>query len=81
MALIMKSGAPFHIRQARFDTLEAVSNTAAYHKGATNPGATDDSTEGFRTASIWINTSDNSVFICIGHLPGAAVWVKIGPIV
>ena len=60
---------------------EIFSNKVSYRSDNTDPGVTDDEDSNFRVTSIWINTGDGGVFICTDPLPGAAVWVKIGPTV
>lgn len=40
----------------------------------TDPTVNDDETQGFSEGSVWINTVDNSFFICTDPAEGAAVW-------
>lgn len=43
-----------------------------------DPGVTDDAdTKGARRGDLWINTSDNSVWICADPAVGAAVWREV----
>jgi len=42
-----------------------------------NPAVTNDWTEGYRAGDVWINTTDNGVFVCrLADPTGAAVWVS-----
>lgn len=40
-----------------------------------DPGVTDDSDDGYNTGSIWVNTTSDTVFICVDDSVGAAIWV------
>lgn len=44
----------------------------------TNPTAGDDTADGYRTGSLWVNTSANIVWICTDASLGAAVWGQLG---
>jgi len=44
----------------------------------TNPGASNDSTQGYQTGSTWINTVGKAVFICLSATAGAASWTETG---
>ena len=47
--------------------------------GATaDPGAGDDSADGYVRGSVWINTSGNRVFFCTNPAAGAATWQGSG---
>jgi len=50
--------------------------TATY-AAATDPGPTNDSTQGFAAGSHGINTGTGRAFVCRSAAPGAAVWVPI----
>jgi len=45
----------------------------------TNPGVSDDITQGRQVGSVWINrsASPHSVYVCTDNSTGAAVWVEI----
>ena len=52
----------------------------AFFIDTANPGATDDSgTIGARRGYWWLNTSDNSVHICINSTTGSAIWQEVTP--
>jgi len=72
---------PYEVISTALRVGAVLSDTVFYHTASTNPGVGDDATVNFQIASLWINTTDNGVFICIDPLPGGAVWVKIGPTV
>jgi hypothetical protein len=42
----------------------------------TDPTVNDDIDLGYSRGSVWINTSNNSSFICTDNTDGAAVWVE-----
>lgn len=41
----------------------------------TDPGASNDSTQGYAVGSVWINTTDDRAWICVDATASAAVWV------
>jgi hypothetical protein len=41
---------------------------------ATSPAVTDDSGDGYSVGSIWIDTTNDRVFVCLDASVGAAVW-------
>lgn len=41
---------------------------------ATNPGVTNDGTQGYGPGSLWGNTSTNTLYWCESNATGAAVW-------
>ena len=41
-----------------------------------NPGASDDSTQGYSVGSIWVNTSNGSLWAASSVAPTAATWVQ-----
>ena len=51
---------------------------AAYIKNkldaTTDPGATNDSSEGYSATSRWVNTASGEIFLCLSATAGAAVW-------
>lgn len=49
----------------------------ANRTATTNPTVSDDNTQGYSAASIWVNTSTNAVFMCTNAATGAAVWVSV----
>lgn len=42
-----------------------------------DPAITDDNQTGYFVGSIWVNTTDASVFVCLDPSTGAAVWVRV----
>lgn len=44
----------------------------------TDPGISNDSTEGYASGSEWVNETANTVFKCTDAAAGAAVWVALG---
>lgn len=44
---------------------------------STDPGAGDDSGDGFSVGSIWINTTDDKAWICLDDTAAAAIWEQI----
>jgi hypothetical protein len=42
----------------------------------TNPGVSNDTTQGYQPGSTWINSTAGSVWECISSAKGAAVWVE-----
>lgn len=44
----------------------------------TDPGVNDDTSEGYSPGSVWINTVDNTFFVCTDATEGAAVWSSGG---
>ena len=65
---------------ANFNDREVVgSNIQKANTGATtDPTGTNDYTEGYGIGSVWINTTGETVFICVDDssgAPGAAKWV------
>jgi hypothetical protein len=49
-----------------------VSNLSA----VTNPGSSNDNTQGYGIGSLWINTNTNTVYTCTNATTSAAVWVS-----
>jgi len=44
----------------------------------TNPGTSNDVTQGYGVGSLWANTSSNTLFWCESNAAGAAVWNSTG---
>ena len=44
----------------------------------TNPTADDDSSGGFRTGALWINTMNREMFVCHSATVSTAMWLRIG---
>jgi hypothetical protein len=42
----------------------------------TNPGVSNDSTQGYQVGSTWINTTSQTLWQCVSAAAGAAVWVE-----
>jgi len=45
------------------------------YTATSNPGVSNDITEGYEAGSQWLNTSTNTFFKCAKNSNGAAVWV------
>jgi len=45
---------------------------------ATDPGVGDDTADGYRAGSLWLNTTDGGLFVCTDATAGAAVWEEFG---
>jgi hypothetical protein len=43
---------------------------------STNPTATNDNTEGYTVNSVWYNTSNSNLYICVSAATTAAIWVQ-----
>jgi len=43
----------------------------------TDPTVNDDSGSGYVVGSAWINTTDDTAFLCTDNSSGAAVWVRV----
>jgi hypothetical protein len=43
----------------------------------TDPGVDDDITAGYIRGAYWINTTTPSIWVCVSHTDGAAVWLRI----
>lgn len=56
---------------------EIRTNNPKNNSAASNPAASNDTTEGYRLFSLWVNTSTGSSYICIDPSTGAAIWKKI----
>jgi hypothetical protein len=55
-------------------TLVGISNLTAI----TNPGASNDGTQGYSIGSQWYNTVTQSIWTCVANTTGAAVWLWEG---
>lgn len=56
-----------------------VSTTAVVpHTTTTAPIATSDAAHGFTLGQLWINTTDNTVYVAANVTNGAAIWVQVG---
>lgn len=40
----------------------------------TNPGVSDDESQGWQVGSQWINTTTSTAFVCVDNSVGAAIW-------
>ena len=56
-------------------TSNALSNLTATAK----PTASNDSTQGYSPSSVWIDTTNNDVYICISSTASNAIWLLITP--
>jgi len=46
------------------------------YSATTDPGVSDDNTQGWVVGSVWINTTSDEAFRCLDSTTSAAVWVK-----
>lgn len=51
--------------------------TVLNHVDVLPPNAGNDSTQGFATWSMWIDSLTPAIFQCVSAAPGAAVWLQI----
>ena len=50
-----------------------------YNLSATSaPTVNDDSGDGYRVGSIWIDTTADKSYICVDATAGAAAWIEMG---
>lgn len=65
------------------DVLTYRSGTATWEPGrrnnvtTTDPGASNDNTQGYEEGSMWVNTTDGGAFICVNPATGVAVWTEL----
>ncbi len=54
-------------------------NSLVYNNytSTTNPTVTDDIDGGYTAGSIWLNATDDILWVCLDNTDGAAVWKKI----
>ena len=43
----------------------------------TDPSVSNDSSQGYGVASLWMNTATSTAFICTNATPGGAIWVPV----
>jgi hypothetical protein len=56
-----------------------VDNILNKYDGTTDPTTGDDSVDGYAAGSVWINVTDNKIFIAKSVSVGAAVWDQVYP--
>jgi hypothetical protein len=72
-----------------FNTPSVVVNTVQSSEGVpqtvsnnidatTNPTISDDENSGYTPASIWVNTTTDSAWVCVDATAGSAGWLEIG---
>lgn len=44
------------------------------------PTITDDSADGFRPGSWWIDVTNDRVYVCLDNTAGAAIWAEFSPV-
>lgn len=47
------------------------------HDAIVDPTGDDDSADGYSVGSIWVNVTDDKVFLCVDSTEGAAVWEQL----
>lgn len=67
------SAAPF-LHGSQNNPLFQINNLTA----TTNPGVSNDNTQGYAIGSKWLNTATNTIFMCSGATTGSAIWVAMG---
>ncbi len=60
------------------DVIDSIISKSNFN-AAVDPTINDDSGDGYAIGSIWINTTDNVIFIAKSVTAGAAVWDQIYP--
>ena len=53
-----------------------VENLKVTLDATSNPGSTNDNTQGYAIGSRWLNVSTNQEYVCADAATGAAVWQK-----
>ena len=71
LALTTGAGANYTLISDADGNLSYVKNN---YVATTNPGTSDDGTQGYRVGSKWINTSTTEIYVCISAATGNAVW-------
>ena len=71
LAFLTGAGANYTLISDAFGNLSYVKNNFV---AITNPGTSDDGTQGYRVGSKWINTSTTEIYVCISAVTGNAVW-------
>ncbi|WP_299116950.1 hypothetical protein [uncultured Winogradskyella sp.] len=61
----------------KFDWENLPKPTKNNDTATTNPTSTNDTSEGYSILSLWVNTTDNTSFICIDNTENQAVWQAI----
>lgn len=61
----------FYAESAQLGQVQYVTSTS-------DPGVSDDLSRGFRVPTIWVNTSNNDIFVNTDHTEGSASWEAIG---
>ena len=56
--------------------LNNVQNNQNNMNGTEEPTITDDTTEGYSVGSIWRDTSNNYVYVCVDNTENSAIWKK-----
>ena len=56
---------------------EIRTNNPKNNSAGVDPTASNDTTQGYRLFSVWVNTATGSSFICIDPSTGAAIWERI----
>lgn len=42
-----------------------------------DPAVTDDIADGYAIGSLWVNTTDDTIWVCVDNVVGAASWVDV----
>jgi len=58
---------------------KSLSNASANLTAVAAPAAINDSTQGYSVSSIWVDNTNNDVYICLSAIAANAVWLLISP--
>lgn len=59
------------------DYLDSIEAGKKNNSTGSDPGAGDDSDDGYAVGSFWINTTSGVTFRCVDASAGAAVWIEV----
>jgi hypothetical protein len=60
----------------KFVAITPITNDFLPNLATSDPTVNDDITTGFLQGNVWINTATPSVWVCVSHTDGAAVWLR-----
>jgi len=64
--------------ETKLDGIDPIASRQSNLAAAVDPTATDDTNAGYEVGSIWINTTEDTYFICVDATAAAAVWSSGG---
>jgi hypothetical protein len=71
---LLRQGLVAQVR--RDDGYEYTIHTGRYAE-ARNPSFDDGAAVGAKPGSVWCNTADNTVWVCVDETQGAAIWLRV----